>query len=435
MDYTKIPRELIYYDRLSIDELKVDVWNSLDCEIFNQIMRLGCIDPTKEETEPLILKIINDAYYILTMFFLEKNPVFRFNQYQSIAKEDPYYLQLSEKEYVVFSIVRGVLKPYEKRLGSNKLLFCEKIDEYLENLKKKIVFGDREIYISERDTRNEHNNFTPRVITEDLARQIDWMTLTNNFNLDEIKNIVNGIGNSTSEKIIIIKAIYAAASDTGNMTLIPYDVDETLNQLSKIYILSKLYDEKRKRFLGMFRSHEEIGFDDKTSMGQRNDKIISPKAQTKELEEQLKAAKELDEKRIEEIKKLEESFKHAKDEASKWKQKYEKASKDCKEAEHERDIYKDTIGGAGAKKYTVRQTSIIAYALCKKADVMPTNKKNISQLFNGISGYSSNSMIQNLCSSYSDEEIEAIAASVEKEMPGFAKYLRQKTFFLPEMKK
>lgn len=88
-----------------------------------------------------------------------------------------------------------------------------------------------------------------------------------------------------------------------------------------------------------------------------------------------------------------------------------------------------------SKAFNVRQTAIIAYALCKKSGVIPKNKKNIGILFNELTGYSSNTIGQNLCSTYSDKEIEKIAQDVEKSMPEFAEYLRQKTFFLPEITK
>ena len=173
--------------------------------------------------------------------------------------------------------------------------------------------------------------------------------------------------------------------------------------------------------------------DEKSQLKAEN---LSLKNKVRDLEEQLKAAKELDERRIKQIDEWHGASEHAESEITMWMSKFEEASEKCKKAEHERDVYKELMRGTpGSKKFTVRQTSIIAYALCKKAGVIPTNKKNISPLFNGITGYSANSMGQNLCSTYTDDEIEEIAIAVEKNMPEFAAYLREKSFFLPGMKK
>lgn len=87
------------------------------------------------------------------------------------------------------------------------------------------------------------------------------------------------------------------------------------------------------------------------------------------------------------------------------------------------------------KRFTVRQTAIIAYALCRKGGFIPKNKKSISPVFQDLTGRSANTLGANLCSTYTDDEIEKIASLVEKNMPEFADYLREKTFFLPEIKK
>ncbi len=89
----------------------------------------------------------------------------------------------------------------------------------------------------------------------------------------------------------------------------------------------------------------------------------------------------------------------------------------------------------GLPSFTSRQIAIIAYAFCKKGNVIPKNKKNIGPLFQRLTGHSANRIGQNLCSSYSDEEIEEIAAIVESDMPEFAKYLREKSFFLSDKEK
>lgn len=68
-------------------------------------------------------------------------------------------------------------------------------------------------------------------ITEDLANSIDWVKLTDNFNLDKIRDIIKTVGRSKKEKKIIVKAIYDAESATGNMYKIPYSVDKLLNDL------------------------------------------------------------------------------------------------------------------------------------------------------------------------------------------------------------
>jgi len=191
-------------------------------------------------------------------------------------------------------------------------------------------------------------NDTPSPVIEDLANNIDWVKLTRDFNLDRIKDIVETVGSSNREKKIIIKAIYDAESATGNMSRIPYSVDKLLNDLYKKYdenhkglwdaayneetetlnldmLMKQAIEEYMERHTATDADMDEIFNDNQRDMGQNTDAILSLKAQVKDLEKQLKAAKELDKKRIEEIDKWHGSYENAEAEISMWMSKYEEA--------------------------------------------------------------------------------------------------------------
>lgn len=87
-----------------------------------------------------------------------------------------------------------------------------------------------------------------RIISEDVASQMDWIKATNNFNPDTILDLVKNVGRSKREKKIVIKAIYDAMSRTGNMYKIPYHVDKLLDELYR------KYDKNHK---GLFDAYNE----------------------------------------------------------------------------------------------------------------------------------------------------------------------------------
>ncbi len=100
-----------------------------------------------------------------------------------------------------------------------------------------------------------------------------------------------------------------------------------------------------------------------------------------------------------------------------------------KKAEHERDLLKEMMNGKpDSKKYKVRQIAILALALCRKAMVVPKNKKKIAVLFSNITGSSQNTISQNLCDTYTDEEIQEIAEPLKDTMPELAEYLLANKF-------
>ena len=77
MDFSKLPRELIYQDRRSITDFAISDEHWVNKALFDQLISFKCIKSKEETTEKLILSIFNDAYYILTIVFLEEFPFLR----------------------------------------------------------------------------------------------------------------------------------------------------------------------------------------------------------------------------------------------------------------------------------------------------------------------------------------------------------------------
>jgi len=118
------------------------------------------------------------------------------------------------------------------------------------------------------------------------------------------------------------------------------------------------------------------------------------------------------------------------------KAKYEREHEARLKAEAENNLMKDVLNlKPDTKRFKVKEMAIIALALCKKAGILPSNKKNIATLFSELTGYSANTLSRSLCTTISDKEIEMIAQRIEPDMPELAKYMRTEKFYLPEKKK
>jgi chromosome segregation ATPase len=157
--------------------------------------------------------------------------------------------------------------------------------------------------------------------------------------------------------------------------------------------------------------------------------IASLKGRIAELEEQVK----LDQMYIDdcsaEIDRLSGEFEDADARITMWMSKYEEAEELRKKAEHERDLLKEMMHDMPTKKkYKVRQIAILALALCRKALVVPKNKKKIAVLFSHMTGASQNTISQNLCDTYTDQEIIDIAEPLKDTMPELAEYLLENKF-------
>ena len=157
--------------------------------------------------------------------------------------------------------------------------------------------------------------------------------------------------------------------------------------------------------------------------------IASLKGRIAELEEQAKLDQMYIDDSTAEIDRLNGDLEVADANITMWMSKYEEAEELRKKAEHERDLLKEMMHEKPAsKKYKVRQIAILALALCRKALVVPKNKKKIALLFSHLTGSSQNTISQNLCDTYTDEEIQVIAEPLKESMPELAEYLIENKF-------
>ena len=189
---------------------------------------------------------------------------------------------------------------------------------------------------------------------------------------------------------------------------------------------------------GSGKALPEAKDDDNTIAGKRKSRdtirelrteIASLKGTVTELVEKAKADQMCIDENNAEIERLNSLYEHADACVAVWQTRYEEAMEELKKAQHERDLLKEMMHDKPAsKKYKVRQIAILALALCRKALVVPKNKKKIAELFSHLTGSSQNTISQNLCDTYTDEEIQDVAEPLKESMPELAEYLIENKF-------
>ncbi len=98
--------------------------------------------------------------------------------------------------------------------------------------------------------------------TDIFFDNLDWVRLTDNYNLEKIKEIVN-LGRSRRERKMIVKAIYDA-EHSGPMYKIPYAVDSLIDRLynenndSRSEIEDEILDVKSKRLISELLAEDSI---------------------------------------------------------------------------------------------------------------------------------------------------------------------------------
>lgn len=251
MDFSKLPRELIYQDRRSITDFAISDEHWVNKALFDQLISFKCIKSKEETTEKLILSIFNDAYYILTIVFLEEFPFLRMAKIKEVLRDNRFYLVSSEKECLTLSVLLCLYDVYKEK---NNRYTKKLVDELNEMLSQNYYHNDYCFNIEASNYKsmsNSYQDYNPRFISQEVANSVNWATITNNFNVDQIDDIFTHLGRTNDEKIYIIKAIHNAVVKSDKRNQIQNTIDSFLDNLYKEV------DENGKGLLSAYDQNQE----------------------------------------------------------------------------------------------------------------------------------------------------------------------------------
>lgn len=217
MDYIDFPRKLIYRERSGLEDFVEEheentlfIDNMLDSYYFSSA-----------DGKERALRCFNTAYYLCTIILQCKtHPEWNFAKYCDIA----FCGDKGNKVYQSFtlSLVYIFLTNTFYEVSCKKLL--KKLHDYLYNITHFLQAGDpflKSYYYSDvcddllKDAPDNFligEEFSPRKIDRDIFREVDgpgyvWNSLTNDYNGNEIRKIVDSLGKDEDEKHILIELI------------------------------------------------------------------------------------------------------------------------------------------------------------------------------------------------------------------------------------
>ncbi|MCR4914497.1 MAG: hypothetical protein K6A96_01910 [Prevotella sp.] len=221
MDYTNIPRPLIYRERNSLEEFIES--NELNGVL---IKNMTNIDVPFVDFEYHALRCMNEAYYICTIIMLEKYPEWRLSQFDNNLNSlclDP----IEENKKIIFSLVYLMLLHYNEEWKKNNRDLYNKIyvriypEEKYETLHLRVYRegGPKDI-LGTLETKLPSvilpdDEFAPCAIDVDVASEVirmsfNWRGLTNNYDEKKIREIENALGKNSEEELLIYKILINA---------------------------------------------------------------------------------------------------------------------------------------------------------------------------------------------------------------------------------
>lgn len=172
MDYTKVPRELIWADRTNIDDFFVDDSGTMDNIMFERIGRsMICNLPDAAE---YVIDIYNNAYYITTLILMEKHPILYFSSYIDISMSAGGGNNTFKRYFscMTMAMVYNYLRASDSEYCKEKNILMERIIRYhnecysfgMSDDKARSLFFDNVLSLDEIKKHRINELFIPRSI-------------------------------------------------------------------------------------------------------------------------------------------------------------------------------------------------------------------------------------------------------------------------------
>ncbi len=205
MDYTILPRELIYKNRKELDDFGVYEQSTLNHFIFECLFEKYA---RLDRFEGFILALFNQAYYICTMAWAEKRPELRFGALIDIASLDYSFLKCKN---MVIAIV--LLQMWARRWdmhGHRMARLYMLLEEELRSGSEEEIFKNFFVRITQEmqatgiNKMGTDNDFVPCEVNMLMLNDcsFDWSQFFGN-DKDAVWDFVSGLGKNEKEEKLI----------------------------------------------------------------------------------------------------------------------------------------------------------------------------------------------------------------------------------------
>lgn len=410
MDYTIIPRTLIYRDKKNLDDF-IEA-NELNAALVKNMADIDILLNCDFEQHALIC--MNAAYYICTIIMLEKHPVWRLSKLESYIDKLNLH-PVAEYKDIIFSIVYLMLNHYNKKwLDSNRDLL-DKIYVYIypdfKNVRVRIqvsMEGCPRDIMQTLNTKLPNNfvlpddEFAPRIIDCETVSEVKkqpfrWDIITDNFSEDKIRTIMNALAKTPEEERWVLKILINDVRNNGHISEVLASPKERMlqNMIDGIELYCLVMGDKIDK---NSNNIDETSPDVETA---HSDEIDSLKQRIQELEAENK-----------ELKEQQPIEKPAEDDVESLKQQIADLEKEIADME-ERE-------GIDAPK-----AALLVRIACSKLGSLPSNRENAWPLITNLWGSKESIAKRRLKESVRKSTVESLASLFESVAPKIARIIRE----------
>lgn len=419
MDYTTVPRSLIYRDRRSLKEFGAYETESITRPLADALLQIDIIQYS--DSERRALWFMNAAFHICTMIMLEEDPRWRISEYKIVAIPSNWSnASISECQVLTLSIVLLLLNHLETPLKD-----FHPLGESVRNTISDILYNeDNMFYYARLQGKLEDDSFVPNTIPNSTfsPRYIDketvhdvmseedfnWVRFTNYLEERSVRDIVEAFGKTEDEKHNVVDMLRQASHSyyLASYNDCPEKVDKMLKKIDKEIFLKFNPNEER-----------EITEEDKAE-------LIIPidpepyEARIKELEMEVESLTSENK----ELKKQQPTERPAEDDIESLKQQISELKMEIADMEKRE--------GLDAPK-----AALLVRIACTKLGGMPNNRENAWPLISNLWGTAEASARKRLRERVKEETVEDLASLFDSVSPKIAGIIREEGKVIIEKQK
>lgn len=221
MDYTKVPQQLIYQNRLNLEDFVRA--NKLTAVLIENMENIDTL--TNDDFENSALDCMNAAYYICTLIMLEKRPEWRWGYIKNFAG-NVYKSQPGEFLDIIIVLVNILIEHKNDDWKKQHTKIMSRLAEYVRPLYfKDMISIPRQLPSAPQLPNNiwgilnngitsemalPDNEFAPCKIddgTISKVSQFSWGDYTNKFEERIVFDFLTSLGQNNTEKLYLVELI------------------------------------------------------------------------------------------------------------------------------------------------------------------------------------------------------------------------------------
>lgn len=230
MNFTTIPRQLIYRERRTLEEFNIHQENSLNATLYWLLTEILNDKLGLNTYEHMILTMMNEAYYLCTILIMDKQADNHFREYiEAVMPDAPWPEGITTIcRRLVYAMSYVCLEKPAAKLDEVRT-----VRKHLRNCSYEYIA--RMTYTPTNARHPGLGEFRPVPLTENLLATIDWEETTMFFDTEAVEDILLSLGCNDHEKRLLVEAIYASLVNCNDMSKVDYRTDGLLIKQYKAY--------------------------------------------------------------------------------------------------------------------------------------------------------------------------------------------------------